>query len=324
MMTPRSKRRLLPPFVAVALAALLIGTLATGGGAAEAKGRRALVRAKRLFRQATIRFNLGEYAVALELYRKAYTLKPLPGFLFNIGQCHYNLRNYREALSRYQRYLLLEPNAANRADVEAQIRAAKKALEEQEQLENPPATEGTKTQEATSPPETAESPTSAPAATDETPPDDTAETPPPEIAPSTPSARDMPDEPPRPSRRQKILLWSGVGLSAALLIVGGITRGVALSMSSEYSDPSTPVDRQLDLKDSGETLTTFSTLTLALGAAAAVGTGVYYWFGYRVRRAPAPSAAPATSATSKVSTVTTPFDAIPIDGGLQLIWRGTF
>lgn len=309
-MTTRCTDRFLGRVLPVAFAALLLAGLSPGGQA-EAKGRRDLVRAKRLFRKATIRFNLGEYEAALELYRKAYTVKPLPGFLFNIGQCHYNLRNHREALSLYQRYLLLKPDAPNRADVEAQIRAAKKALAEQEATASsatgPPATEAPKT-DGTSGTTPTPATDAATGVTDEEPPGGTPATPPAAATASAVPATDMPDVPRRPTRRQKILLWSGVGLSAALLITGSITRGVALSMSSEYSDPNTPVDRQLDLKDSGETLTTVSTLTLALGAAAAVGTGVYYWFGYRVRRPP-----PTVSVAP-----------LPFGGGIGMACGGTF
>jgi tetratricopeptide (TPR) repeat protein len=45
-------------------------------------------RARALFRRAEVHFNLGEFAPAADLYRQAYRLAPLPGFLYNLAQCH--------------------------------------------------------------------------------------------------------------------------------------------------------------------------------------------------------------------------------------------
>ena len=54
-------------------------------------------------------------------YEAAYERKPLPGFLYNIAQCHRNLGNYKQAIFGYRNYLRQVPDAANREAVEALI-----------------------------------------------------------------------------------------------------------------------------------------------------------------------------------------------------------
>src|SRR5688500_10407976 len=53
--------------------------------------------AREMFRRAEVHFNLREFDRALELYAEAYRLKPLPGFLFNIAQCHRFSGRYEDA-----------------------------------------------------------------------------------------------------------------------------------------------------------------------------------------------------------------------------------
>lgn len=66
-------------------------------------------------------FALGRFEKALEAYEAAFEAKPLPEFLFNIGQCHANLENYDQAIFSLRKFLRLRPNAKNRAQVEEYI-----------------------------------------------------------------------------------------------------------------------------------------------------------------------------------------------------------
>jgi tetratricopeptide (TPR) repeat protein len=66
-------------------------------------------------------FQLGKFDDALVEYEAAYDQKPLPGFLYNIGQCHRNLGNYKQAVFSYRSYLRQVPDAANREAVLALI-----------------------------------------------------------------------------------------------------------------------------------------------------------------------------------------------------------
>ena len=81
----------------------------------------ALRAAKRHYDRGEKLFAIGKFDEALDEYQKAFDAKPLPGFLFNIGQCHRNLGNIDQAIFSYKKYLSLEPEAANKEKVESLI-----------------------------------------------------------------------------------------------------------------------------------------------------------------------------------------------------------
>lgn len=66
-------------------------------------------------------FALGKFDEALEEYQTAFDAKPLPGFLYNIGQCYRNLGDYEQAIFSFKKYLKLEPEASNKEAVERLI-----------------------------------------------------------------------------------------------------------------------------------------------------------------------------------------------------------
>src|SRR5262249_17366330 len=87
--------------------------------------------ARKHFEQAEKWYTLGKFQDALAEYEAAYAAKPLPGFLFNVGQCYRNLGNYSEAVSAFRSYLREKPDAKNRDAVEGLIRDLEKKLAEQ-------------------------------------------------------------------------------------------------------------------------------------------------------------------------------------------------
>ena len=78
-------------------------------------------RAKEHFYRAEKLFALRRFERALSEYEAAFEAKPIADFLFNIGQCHVNLGNYREAIFSFRKFLKLKPNAKNRDQVEDYI-----------------------------------------------------------------------------------------------------------------------------------------------------------------------------------------------------------
>lgn len=98
--------------------------------------------ARALFADGQKAYDLGEFDRALTLYSDAYKLKPLPGFLFNIGQCHKQLGNYERAAFFFGRFVdNSKPEAANvalakelKADMEKRhaekVEAERKAADE--------------------------------------------------------------------------------------------------------------------------------------------------------------------------------------------------
>lgn len=111
-----SRRFLAATVVALAVPATL--TVHAPPAHADDAGTRA---AKRHFDKGEKLFALGKFEDALEQYQKAFDAKPIPALLFNIGQCHRNLDDYEAAIFSFKKYLRLEPDAANREEVEELI-----------------------------------------------------------------------------------------------------------------------------------------------------------------------------------------------------------
>lgn len=98
--------------------------------------------AKKHFRKAEKLFELGRFQDALKEYEAAYEAKALPELLFNIGQCHRNLGDYRAAAFQYKLYLRKRPDAPNRdavnkliEEVEQKLAAEEAAQKERERRE---------------------------------------------------------------------------------------------------------------------------------------------------------------------------------------------
>jgi tetratricopeptide (TPR) repeat protein len=85
--------------------------------------------ARQQVKAADIDYRLGRFAEALDGYTNAYELYPVPALLFNIAQCHKNLKDYAKAIFFFEGYLRDEPKAANRALVEDLIRESKEQLD---------------------------------------------------------------------------------------------------------------------------------------------------------------------------------------------------
>jgi tetratricopeptide (TPR) repeat protein len=74
--------------------------------------------AKRYFAKGEKLFALGQFSEALEQYQLAFDAKPIPGFLFNIGQCYRNLGDLDQSIFSFRKYLTLDPNAPNKDSVQ--------------------------------------------------------------------------------------------------------------------------------------------------------------------------------------------------------------
>jgi tetratricopeptide (TPR) repeat protein len=88
-----------------------------------------LAQARQQVKAADIDYRLGRFAEALAEYTKAYELYPVPPLLFNIAQCHKNLKDYAKAIFFYEGYLRDEPTAKNGALVQDLIRESKVELD---------------------------------------------------------------------------------------------------------------------------------------------------------------------------------------------------
>ena len=100
------------------LVALLVTALAARVALADDDTTRT---ARRHFERGEKLYALTRFSEALDEYQKAFDAKPIPDFLFNIGQCYRNLGDYDAAIFSYRKYLTLAPEAPNRAQVEQLI-----------------------------------------------------------------------------------------------------------------------------------------------------------------------------------------------------------
>ena len=103
---------------AFCLAAAIVPVAHVEIARADDPGERA---ARRHYERGQKLFNLQKFDEALEQFQKAYDAKPIPDFLFNIGQCQRNLGDYEAAIFSYKKFLRLDPEAPNREQVERLI-----------------------------------------------------------------------------------------------------------------------------------------------------------------------------------------------------------
>lgn len=95
-----------------------------------------VARAKAYFQEGARHHQLGRFADALAAYEKAYEAKPIPAFLFNIAQCHYELGNWERAIFFYRTFVNEVPDAGGqRAEIDERLAIAEKKLAEQEEAD---------------------------------------------------------------------------------------------------------------------------------------------------------------------------------------------
>ncbi len=80
-------------------------------------------KAKALYKDGMKAYDVGDFSAALELYSDAYKLAPLPGFLFNIAQCHRQLSNFEQAAFFYGRFVDTSKARAPNVELANQLRA---------------------------------------------------------------------------------------------------------------------------------------------------------------------------------------------------------
>jgi tetratricopeptide (TPR) repeat protein len=89
------------------------------------------VEAKALYEKGLSHYNLGEFDLAIDAFRKSYAISSAPGLLFNIAQSFRLKKDYEQAVYFYTTYLRLRPDAPNRSDVEARLHEMQEAIDEQ-------------------------------------------------------------------------------------------------------------------------------------------------------------------------------------------------
>ena len=110
-----------PRRVWLAVSLILAVTVAAPGTRTAHAEDAATKQAKEHFFKGEKLFALGRFEAARDEYEAAFEAKPLPEFLYNIGQCHRNLGDYESAIFSFRKYIKLKPDANNREAVEELI-----------------------------------------------------------------------------------------------------------------------------------------------------------------------------------------------------------
>ncbi len=176
--------------------------------------------AKARYQDAARRYDLKEYAEALEGFREAYRLSGDPVFLFNIAQCERKLGHNQDAIDFYKSYLRRRPDAPNREEVDRRVEELEKLIVEQKTTATPV---------EPSPPQTVTTPVPVPVAGPGTPP--------PPATPPQPEALDLTSQAPEPAATSTPIyktwwFWTGAGA----VVAGGIVTAVLLTTGKKTSN----------------------------------------------------------------------------------------
>lgn len=161
-------------------------------------------------------FRLDEYDAAVKEWEAGFRAKPSPQFLYNIAQAYRLSKQYEKALSFYKKYLYMQPDAPNRAEVENHIAVLTKLVSDQQAVATSPPVQPLPAQETKAP-----EPTTAPAAAPATTPPSA--TPAPNGASAAITAR----APEKMPITKKGWFWGVIG-GAVAVVAAGVVVGVLL------------------------------------------------------------------------------------------------
>src|SRR5215831_14047144 len=126
-------RRGLTAAILLVAATTAPGALAPGTAWADPGPANARAQARAQVKKAQTEYKIARFEEALADYTRAYELYPAPALLFDLGQCHRNLKNYERAVFFFEGYLREQPkiDPDQRALTEDLIAECKGALDRQ-------------------------------------------------------------------------------------------------------------------------------------------------------------------------------------------------
>ena len=182
--------------------------LAHGAAFADA----ATEQAKNAFKDGQLQYNLGHFEDAAKAFSRAYALKPMPAFLFNIGQCHRNLKNHERAVFFFEGYLRGNPDENTQKLVEDLLAEETQLLAEERAQAHAVATAGDPNQMGGQESDKVDTPV--------------------DVATTAPATDHGPFPAPMPKASQAAVqehplqeqwwFWTALGGTAVALVVGGI------------------------------------------------------------------------------------------------------
>jgi tetratricopeptide (TPR) repeat protein len=236
----------------------------------------ARARAKALFNLGEAAYAQKEFGTALTLYKQAFEAWPLPGFQFNIGQCHRQMGDYAHAIEAFSLYLEQSPRAPNRKTVLVLLAKSKRAF-----LRHG----------GSPPPATAAPPPTPDPALDEVKPAPpllaTEEPSPPEKVAATASAptsesqavADVEESAPEPAAGHTVSpkwFWTATAATGLFVGLSIITGSMALARNHTFKDASISEYERQNAGKSGQTLQTVTNISLICGAGSALAAFVFW------------------------------------------------
>jgi tetratricopeptide (TPR) repeat protein len=110
------------------------GLLLCASGAYAAEGAPAAddtsAQARKMYERGMAHFQLAEYDDAIAKWQEGFRLKPVPEFLYNIGQAYRLSSRPEKAVQNYRAYLRMAPDAKNRVEVEHHVASLQKLIEQ--------------------------------------------------------------------------------------------------------------------------------------------------------------------------------------------------
>lgn len=240
---------------------VFIALLIVVGAASSARAGKE--RARELFKQANLHYNLAEYDDALKDFKAAYREHADPSFLYNLAQCERLLGDKPAAVHFYKTYLSQMPSAPNAEPVRQSIAALEKAIADEEAAAR-----------------------AAAAATAEA-----------AAARATVAVvKPLPAAPPAVPSSRRMALVAGISLTFATLVSGAVAAGLlvhASDLNTQAQAPHPPPNTStIDLHRSASNYSAAGYALLGLGGAAAIGTVIAFVFYGRAPKAAVITALP--------------------------------
>jgi tetratricopeptide (TPR) repeat protein len=220
-------------------------------------------RAKAHFKRGKVHQDAKDYDKAIEEYRAAYDLAPLPELLFNLGQVYRLSGNKREALWHYRRFLEAQPGGLGSDEAREHITRLSRQLEEDEEREDARRRR----------PE----PTPAPK------PETQAEPAPAGASPSG-YVRREPVEPDDSAGRGLRIAGIATAITGGLVVVWGLAKGYEAKQAADtISEAKMWTDEQRDALIQGPEAERMAYILFGVGGALVATGGILYYFGHRAR-----------------------------------------
>ena len=178
--------------------------------------------ARKHFDEGAKAYKLGEFARAVDEYRKSYELYPAALLLFDLGQAYRKLGQNEKALFTYQQYLTEAPTGRFRRVAEEMVTTLEDLVKRQRAAQQQPPADAP----AREPAPVAQAPVLEPAPKIAPAPSATANL---VVAPQPVKTEDKP-----PSRKG---LWIGLGVAAGVVVAAGLGVGLGVGLGNHTGAP---------------------------------------------------------------------------------------